>query len=248
MKNKSTIVLIIAAIASAFILLSLGVLIGKTWQQPHFSILPASELNPAPNISISQSGTITVQGESDIPIKSEIAIIEVGIEHCAEDSREANQVINEGLKSITERFLEEGLSEDNIVPTDFSMSRSNRDENLFCARNELTIVTDTLERVSEFLDMAIEAGATNVYQVRFTVRDTSEAQEKSIEVAYENAVKQAEQTAELLERPLGEVIKSEVYVRDYASIPIPVGGGGGMAPQDGKIQATVKLIYEVYSP
>jgi uncharacterized protein YggE len=240
MNNKSIVVIIIASIVSALILLSLGIMIGKTWQQPHFTILPANEMNSAPNSSISQSGTITIQGESDIPIKSEIAIIEVGIEHCAEDSREANQVINDGLKNITERFLEEGLSEENVIPTDFSMSRSNRDENLFCARNELTIVTDALELVSEFLDMAIEAGATNVYQVRFTVRDTSEAQERAIEVAYANAVKQAEQTAELLDKPLGEVIKSEVYVRDYASVPIPVGGGGGMAPQNGRIQATVK--------
>jgi uncharacterized protein len=249
MNDKSKPIIIIGALLLGLALFALGVLIGQTKNsQYRISLLPSEEGTGKNNSSFLESGgTISVQGDSEIWVKPDIAVLSVGIVACSSDTREANQIINDSLENIVNHLVETGIPEGDLVPSAFSMSPDYKDASKFCAENRLSIVTEDFEQVSELLDIAIAAGATNVYGVQFTVKDTTNAREEAINLAYEIAVQQAEQTADLLGYPLGNVIRSDVQIRDYVSTSIPGnrGGGGAVAPQDGKLQASIELIYEL---
>lgn len=249
MNNKSNLFIVIGALLLGLVLFGLGVVVGQTRnQQPRITLLPSGDRNGTGNGTfIEYSGKVSVQGDSEVWVKPDIAILSVGIVACSSNTREANQIVNNSLTNIIDRMEEAGIPEGDLVPTSFSMSPDSRDASQFCAENKLSIVTEDFERVNELLDLAIEAGATKVYGVNFTAKDTSSAREEAIDLAYEIAVQQAEQTAGLLGYSLGNVIESNVQIRDFVSTIIPGnrGGGGSVAPQDSKMQATVKLTFEM---
>ncbi len=249
MEKKTLLATIAIAIASGIVLVVLGVLLGRSSMQAPTLVL-TSDIGNASN-PLQFDNTATFKGHATVKARPEIAYISFGIEICDVDASEANRMVNSRLVTITAELQRAGLSADSIVPTAFSMypRRSDYGPNAavtgFCAVNTIVATTDKLDTVSHLLDVGIEAGATNVYDVAFSVKDTSNAKQEAISRALADAQQQADRLAQLLNRPVTQIVKTDVSLYDYLS-KYPAGysgGGGGVAPQDGSMEAVVTVIY-----
>lgn len=242
MEKKSLLITVAGAAVGGVMLVVLGVLFAQ-------SPMLADAGNAASSAQFDH--TATFEGHGIVKAKPEIAHISLGIEICEAAASQANQKVNSRLVTVTAELKKAGVSADSIVPTDFSMyprsSGTDSQTTDFCAANALDVTTDKLDDVSHLLDVAIEAGATNVYGVAFTVKDTSKARQEAISRALADAQQQAERLSSLLNRAVGHIVKVEVTLQDdlsqyYAGY---AGGGGTVAPQANSIGATVKAVFEL---
>jgi uncharacterized protein len=241
MEKKSLLLTVVVAAVCGVMLVVLGAVLGRAFTQA-----PGNATGP-----VQLDNTATFEGHGTVTVKPEIAHLSLGIEICEAAASQANQEVNSRLVTVTAELKKAGVSADSIVPTDFSMyPRSNGNDSLttsFCAANTLDVTTDKLNDVSRLLDVAIEAGATNVYGVAFTVKDTSKARQEAISLALADAQQQAGRLSGLLNRSVKQIVQVEVSLQDnlsqyYAGYS---GGGGSVAPQANSIAATVKAVFEL---
>ncbi len=231
---------IVTAVLAGILLIGLGILIGHSSQQTSAAISNATE----------PSNTVTIQGHGSLRVKPEIAQLSMGVEQCSQAASEANQAVNEGLATVTKRLKEAGVDEKDIMPTSFSLY-PNYQQSLsgFCATNQLVVTTANLDEVSRLIDLAIEAGVTNVYGVSFTMKDTEAAKQTVIDLAMADADKQAQRLSALLNRPVRHVVKVNMETIDNLSSYIlgyrGGGGGGAVAPREGTVETTVTVVYEL---
>jgi uncharacterized protein len=249
MEKKTLLTTIVIAIASGIVLVVLGVLLGRS-SMPAPTLVLTSDAGDAGN-PVQFDNTVTFIGHGTVKAKPEIAHISFGIEICDVDASKANRIVNSRLITITQELQDAGLPADSIVPTKFSMYPRRSDYGAdasvvgFCAENTLIVTTDKLDMVSHLLDVGIEAGATNVYDVAFTVKDTSNAKQEAISRAVADAQQQAERLFGLLNRPVAQIVKMNVSIYDNLTNYSTgySGGGGGVVPQDGTMEANVTVVY-----
>ncbi len=231
--------IVIAGLAG-IVLIGSGILIG------HSTSPAAGAVSNPPELT----NTVTIQGHGSLRVKPEIAQLSMGVEQCSQAASEANQAVNAGLATVTKRLNEAGVDGKDIIPTSFSLY-PNYQQSLsgFCATNQLVVTTANLDEVSRLIDLAIEAGVTNVYGVSFTMKDTEAAKQTVIDLAMADADKQAQRLAALLNRPVRHVVKVNMETIDNLSSYIlgyrGGGGGGAVAPQEGTVETTVTVVYEL---
>lgn len=124
------------------------------------------------------------------------------------------------------------------------------------ASNSLSITIDdaSAEKTSEFADMLINSGATNVYGPNFQADDTADLEKELLE----QAMKNAEEKAELLLKNSKQKIKRIIQVNEgYNSYPtnykyaMPMIAGMDMAesirvePGSQDVTKTVTVIFEI---
>ena len=206
---------------------------------------------PAPGAISSpteMANTVTIQGHGSLRVKPEIAQLSLGVEKCSQAASEANQAVNDGLATVTKRLNEAGVDGKDIIPTSFSLY-PNYQQSLygFCATNQLVVTTADLDEASHLIDLAIEAGVTNVHGVSFTMKDTEAAKQTVIDLAMADADKQAQRLSALLNRPVRHVVKVNMETIDNLSSYILGyrGGGGAIAPREGTVETTVTVVYEL---
>jgi uncharacterized protein YggE len=233
----------------AVLLLSAGILIGRSSLEPRTFILQ-SGADPKNTLQYVRSeNTITVVGRSQIVIKPEIAVLMLGVELCDQEAGTANRLVNQRLNALIEDLQKAGISREDITLGSFSLYPTYQYQELtgFCASNRLSVTTQDLKKISALMDSAIEAGATNVYGVSFTVKDTSAAAQEGIRVAFEDAERQASQMATLLHRSVRRAVTVDVKLNGFV-VAATAGyrGGGGMSdPQDQSMGVVVTVVYEL---
>ena len=230
----------IIAVLVGIVLIESGALIEHSSPQVPGAIFSPTEL----------ANTVTIQGHGSLRVKPEIAKLSMGVEKCSLEASEANQTVNDGLAAVTKRLKEASVDEKDIMPTSFSLY-PNYQQSLsgFCASNQLLVTTANLGEVSHLIDLAIEAGVTNVYGVSFTMKDTEAAKQTVIDLALADADRQAQRLSDLLHRPVRHVVKVDMETMDNLSSYIPGyrggGGGGAVAPQEGTAETVVTVVYEL---
>ena len=124
------------------------------------------------------------------------------------------------------------------------------------AMHTLQLKTKDLQRVGEFIQVAVDAGATGVDSVSFSLSTASERDAK--DAALRNAVQDARQKAmalaDGLDVRLGKV--SSVNINNYQIMPYyrgaeammakaDMGPAPPIAPQDVDVNADVQVVFEI---
>jgi len=249
MDKRLTGLLLSITVLLAAVLLGAGILIGRSSMEPRTFFLQ-SETNPESVLEYVRSeNTITVIGKSQIVIKPEIAVLNLGVEICDLQAKTANRLVNARLDSLIQRMQKAGISRENINLGGFTLYPTyyNQEMTGFCASNRLSVTSEDLENISALMDHAIEGGATNVYGVTFTVKDTGAAAQDGIRVAFEDAERQASQMAALLHRTVRRAVSVNVQLNGFV-VAATAGyrGGGGMSDaQDQSMGVVVTVVYEL---
>ena len=154
----------------------------------------------------SDSRTISVSANGQAETQPDKAVLRLAVEADAPDATTARTQVAENVTAVTEALAELGISEDQIRTTDYRINRDDhprpRDDEkptdpVFRARHVLSIDVENVDQVGKVIDVAIDAGATDIYDVQFTLAEDTRQELKSqaLTAAMENARSQAETLA-----------------------------------------------------
>jgi len=170
-------------------------------------------------------GAITVVGEGKVTLKPDIAHVTIGVETVSNTVKAASDQNSEMVNAVLEALKAQGVAEEDMQTTGFSIYAerfgpegplADSDVRYHVTNNVLVTVRD-LDKLSDILDAAIDAGANNIYGIDFAVDDPSASEADVRQAALDDAKAKAGELAEMSGLTVGPII----------SISEVVGGGGG---------------------
>jgi uncharacterized protein YggE len=172
---------------------------------------PASPAQTSPATDAGPNGTITVSATGSETAEPDKAILRVAVEKSAKDPTVARNNVADNVSSVTAALTELGIAEEDVRTTDYRIYQERRDprltesgestEPVYHARQTIEVhLTDT-DGVGEVIDTAVEAGATQVQDVRFTLTEETrnELQNDALEGAMDRARERADTLADASE-------------------------------------------------
>lgn len=202
-------------------------------------------------------GTITVIGEGKVRIKPDIARAQIGVEVLMDSVKAASDANKERLEAVLAALREQGIAEEDIQTTGFSVYAERfgfdgplpEDQINYRVSNNVTVIVRELDTLGTVLDVAIEAGANNIYGVEFSIDDPSVVESSARESAVADAKAKAEELAALTGTTVGNVVAiSEVigngggfYSSNFAEAARAMGGGGSTPVSPGELELIMQL-------
>lgn len=183
------------------------------------------------------AGSITVVGEGSVGLEPDIARATIGVETVDESAREASRSAQAIMDTLLESLIDAGIAARDIETSGFSIfsergTATDPDAVRYRVNNQVLVTIRTLDRVGEILDIAIEAGANQIYGVEFTLENPADHAGEARSLAVQNARAKAEELAGLADAELGMVLHvSEVI----GEVGVPM---QEMAMADGRGSAT----------
>ncbi len=229
-----------------------------------FSSIASAQATPDATDEV--TGTITVDGTGTVTIDPDTAQVELGVMANNESLEEAQSTVSEGLAAVTEALLDAGVLAEDITTSSYSVypvAEYDRDGNYvgvsrYEVSSGLTVIVRDTDSVGTILDLAVDAGANNVWGISFYVDDPSEAAAQARTMAVEDARAKADQLA----TASGSVVTGVVSIYETSappSVPMPYyesAGMGGAAmdqasmpvpvnPGQTEIVVTVQVVYQI---
>lgn len=145
---------------------------------------------------------ISVQGEGVLDVSPDTAVIDLGLRVQRPSAREAQAAVAKDLAAVVEALKGIGVAEKDMRTSraalepvyDYSAKGPPRLVG-YSASQFLTITTRELDRVGPIVDHAIASGANEVRGIQFTLKDEAQAKQQALDMALEDARRQAEQIA-----------------------------------------------------
>jgi len=190
--------------------------------------------------------TITVVGEGRVSIQPDVARANFGVEVMSGTVKEALDSNKTTMDAVLAALQEQGIAENDIQTSGFSIYAERygpqgplpADEVNYRVSNNVMVTIRDLESVGTVVDVAVEAGANNIYGIEFRIDDPSSVESEARQRAVEDAAAKAAELAELTGVQVGAVVSiSEViasggfYSSNFAqSARVDGMGGGGPTP------------------
>ena len=220
-----------------------------------------------PAVAVTQSGqptgrTLSVAGSGDSFLAPDIAYIYIGVHTEKLTAAEAVEENNSQTQALIEAIRDFGIDAKDIRTTNFSIWPMDQfdpatgrptGEKTYAVDNTVYVTVRELDKLGDFLDTAVAAGANTVNSVQFDVADKDAALQEARVAAIKDAESQAKELAEAAGLSLGQV-QSINFVSNQYPIFDGKGGGGGAAAeaaavpiQPGQLTftVTVNVTYEV---
>jgi uncharacterized protein YggE len=210
---KSKIQIFMITVLGAALLLLLGGF-ALSLVQFDLSVAKASELQAEGDLP----RTITVVGEGQVSAPPDTAQVYIGVQVSEVDPKTATEKAAQDMNALLAALKGEGIAEKDIQTSYYSVyvdrpygPQGPTDEAIYQVSNNVQVTIRDLDKVTDILGVAIEAGANNINSVDFRLADTSKLQTEARAKAVENAQAKAQELAELNGVAVGEVVSiSEV--------------------------------------
>ncbi len=207
---------------------------------------------------------LSVVGEGKVDVIPDVAYADVGITvNKLATPKEAQNQLSKVNNDIVVALGKFGIAKDDIKTTNFSINPnydySSSGSGAIVGYNgnaTLTVKIKKVDTIGSIIDAATTAGATDIYNTRFSVESPEKYREQARTKAIANAKDQAEKIAKELGIKLGKVSNivestsggaSPIYADKMAYAPGAMGGGGGVAdlqPGSQTVSSTVTLYFE----
>ena len=166
--------------------------------------------------------SVAVSGTGHAEVASDVAILRLGVETQAATAIQAMEQNSEQTRALLAALTAQGI-EDKYLKTEsitlhprYDYSQNKGGERVrqllgYTATNLVSARIGKLDRVGTAVDAAIKAGGNRVESIQFDVADPTEALRVAREAAWQNALAQAKQLAELAGARLGQVMSMESH-------------------------------------
>ncbi|MEX1019068.1 MAG: SIMPL domain-containing protein [Litorilinea sp.] len=200
------------------------------------------------------TGAITVVGEGTITLEPDIARANIGVEAVDESVQVASQEAESVMADLLEALAAAEIAERDIQTASFSIysergTMNDPEAMRYRVNNQVQVTIRDLDRVGEILDLAMDAGANQIYGVQFTLEDPAAHEGEARQAAVAQARAKAEELAALSNQTLGPVLHISEIIGD-GNIPM-LGvemsmaddgrGGGGTSILPGEYEVTVHI-------
>ena len=159
--------------------------------------------------------TVVTSGEGVIQAVPDRAWVSITAESRASSPREAQRRNAETMRPVQEKLRAVGLPADAIrtiaydLQQEWDFVNNRRVSRGFVARNTIEVRIDSIDRVGEFLEIAVESGATSVGGVRFDVKDRTKLEQEALRLAVADARRKAESVAAAGNTRIARIIRIE---------------------------------------
>lgn len=215
-----------------------------------------------PEADNQQPRTLSINGNGVVSIAPDMATINIGVQTESDNADEAVASNNQQSQALLDTLMDAGVAEDDIQTANFSINpRQEYDDRgqptgivSYVVNNTVSVTVRDLDAIGAILDAAVQAGANNIYGIRFDVEDREAAQQQAMTVAMENARERADVLAAAAGVELGDILSLQTYLGGGS--PIPYGRGFDVAveeaalsvpvsPGEMQIMVDVSVVYEI---
>lgn len=139
--------------------------------------------------------TITVNGRGSVKVAPDMAQIYLSIEKTEDTTQKAQSAVNEVVQSVTNALKKMNVAQKDIITENVSVypnyeyaENGKRTENGYRANTSLQVTIYDVTKAGAYVDKALQAGATRVQNVSFTLSNP--------DTYYGHALQQAVKTAQ----------------------------------------------------
>jgi hypothetical protein len=176
--------------------------------------------------------TIIVTGSGVAYGKPDVATIQIGVNERDADLGKAMTANTNKVNSLTSILKSLGIEDKDLQTSNFSVNASQdygtngqpTGKVTYYVDNTLTVTVRDLDKLSDVLGKAVDAGANTIYGISFSVADASKLEAE----AREKAVADAKSRAEQLAKAAGVKILGVLSVGENTFapvVPLPYAGG-----------------------
>lgn len=204
--------------------------------------------------------TVKVAATGQVDAEPNRAVIRVAATARGDDASAVRDRLSQNASAVRQALLDAGLSEGQITTTRFNIRRNHRareerSEPEYEAFHEFTVTLNETDRAGEIVVLAVENGATQVRDVRFTLTREKRQQlrQDALSKAMDNARTEAETTAGsagLEVTGVDSIVTASTNTRPYeaqhdVAFAANAGGGGAPAIESGPVtvSASVQVTY-----
>lgn len=161
------------------------------------------------------AGVVVVSGEGVVQAVPDRAWVNVTSESRASSAREAQRRNADAMRPVQDRLRAAGLPADAMRTAAYDLQQEwdfvndRRVSRGYVARNTVEIRVDSIDRLGEFLEIAVGSGATSVGGVRFDVRERATLEREALRLAGADARARAESAAAGIGRTIRAVVRVE---------------------------------------
>jgi uncharacterized protein YggE len=170
---------------------------------------------------------VVVVGEGQVTAVPDRAWISIGAESRAPSPREAQRRNNELMRPVQDKLRGAGLPADAIRTTGYDVQyewdfvNGKRVGRGYVARNTIEVRIDTVDRVGEYLEIAVGSGATSLNGIRFDMKDQAKLEREALRLAVSDARAKAEAAAAGAGRAIDRIVRIEEQGGGGPPVPMP---------------------------
>lgn len=211
----------------------------------------------------SAAGNLVTSGRAEVKAEPDMARFTVGVETRAETVEEARAQNARRMNDMRTALLEAGADERLIRTRNFNVNpewRHNPSDGSrtligYVVSHTLEVTVTDLERLGDWLDVALQKGATNVGGPTFGLSNQDELEARALT----EAIRRARAKADVMAQAAGVFLKRVVHISEHVNAPF----GGAMesiafariaadaapatsiSPGEISIVATVNMTFEI---
>ncbi|MBI2822231.1 MAG: SIMPL domain-containing protein [Acidobacteria bacterium] len=174
----------------------------------------------------SRIALIYVTGHAEVTAPPDIAVVSLGVTTQAVTVAEAREQNAARMQAVIEAVKKLGVPPQEITTSRFSVTpqydyREKRNPPRitgYNVSNQIAVRLEAIDKISDVLDGALAAGANDISNLNFTLKDPR----KLRVAAYDEAVGDARSKAETLARAAGVQLGEIYLIRESGGVPLPV--------------------------
>ncbi len=198
----------------------LSILMFLLWLVPHaVSAQQAPATPPEP--------VVVVTGEGLVQAVPDRAWITIGAESRAPSPREAQRRNTELMKPVQDKLRAAGIAADAMRTTAYDVQyewdfvNGKRVGRGYVARNAIEVRIDAIDRVGEYLEIAVGSGATSLNGIRFDMKDQAKLEREALRMAVADARLKADAAAAGAGRSIDRILRVDEQGSVSPPVPMP---------------------------
>ncbi len=204
------------------------------------------------------ANTVAVYGQGKIAITPDMATITFGYENSDKDAKAAQDANKTQMEKIMNAVKRAGVSDSQMQTASYSVYRDST-RNQFTVYNMMQVQIMDIEKTSDIIKAASDAGANQFWDVRFDIVKRQQAYTDALSLAMTRAREKAEKLAANEGKRVLDVLSIEEGTEDnsywysspytnFVSGPSSSSGSysdGGISSGEMEISALVNVVYRI---
>ena len=170
---------------------------------------------------------VVTTGEGLVQAVPDRAWINISAESRAATAREAQKRNTDAMTPVLSKLKSSGIAADAIrtiaydVQYEWDFVNGKRVGKGYVARNTVEVRVDSVDRVGEYLEMAVASGATSLGGVRFDLKDRAKLEREALRLAVADARAKADAAASGAGRTVERIVRIEEGGIEGGPVPMP---------------------------
>ena len=169
---------------------------------------------------------VVTSGEGIVQAVPDRAWITIGAESRATSARDAQRRNVEAMTPVQNRLKAAGVPAEAIRTVSYDLQyewdfvNGKRVGRGYVARNTIEVRVDNVDRIGEYLEIAVGSGATSLGGIRFDLKDRAKLEREALRLAVADARTKAEAAAAGAGRAIDRIVKIEELTVEGGPIPV----------------------------